>query len=867
MSLFPTFEKLRFYIDNAVDFEEFNLFTITRERFEVLYFCLSFETLLLDDKPKKAKEETQNKEEDITKALYNDYADFRNALFKDIQNLNPEYDKLTLFKKTQKLLDRFLFIFFAEDKNLLPPNLISSIIDEWQDLNERHGIPMSLYDKYKRYFEFLYVGHKNKYHSIFPYNGGLFKPDELLDNLKITNALLARYTQKISLYDFDSEVSVNILGHIFEHSLNDFEEIQAEIEGKEVEKTSTRRKKDGVFYTPKYITKYIVDNTVGKLCQDKKLELELLEETLEKNYEVENGKPIKNKKIREQLQEKTQNYKNWLSALTICDPACGSGAFLNQVLEFLIAEHHYVYELELKLIGTAFIDKELENKILRNNIFGVDINEESVEIAKLSLWLRTAYKGRKLTTLNDNIKCGNSLIDDPKIAGEKAFDWKKEFPTIFEKGGFDVIVGNPPYVLCQPSNTSETVLNFYKNYKVASYKIDLFHLFFEKSINILSQNGKLGFITPNTYLTNKFMKPLRAFILENSSINQLLNYENSVFIDAGVDVATLILQKEVKENNEIEIIKANNENWELTNLIKQNSWKEDGDNIFNIKEVFEINLEKCVSLNQICNSYFGIQAYDRKTSISDTKIDDNYKPIIDGGDIFPYSYSLPTKFFRFLEENIKSGGNYEVYAEERIVIRQIGLTPVVGLCRKEIVASNTLYNLNIKDNDFDINYILCVLNSTTIKHYWLSKYSDGKQLFPKIKGYQLKELPIPNIKKEAQQPFIALANQMLSLNEDFAAKKNRFLRRLEENFKLDKLTKKLDTFYNYDFSVHKEELKKKKIELTFKQQDEWQDYFEEYKKDLLALQHQIQTTDNQIDNLVFELYGLSEEEIKLIKEA
>ena len=304
------FEKLRFYIDNAVDFEEFNLFTLTRERFEVLYFCLSLKSLLVDDAPKKAKNETQNKEEDITKLLYQDYSEFRNLLFKNLQTLNPQHDKLTLFKKTQKLLDRFLFIFFAEDKGLLDKKLIAYIIDEWREINEKHGIPTSLYEKYKRYFEFLNTGKKSSYHNIFPYNGGLFQTDELLDSLKIDDALLARHTLKISEYDFDSEVSVNILGHIFEHSLNDFEEIQAEIEGAAFEKTTTKRKKDGVFYTPKYITKYIVENTVGKLCQDKKQTLELLEEQLEAKYQLQDGTTIKNKKNREELQNSIQTYKN-----------------------------------------------------------------------------------------------------------------------------------------------------------------------------------------------------------------------------------------------------------------------------------------------------------------------------------------------------------------------------------------------------------------------------------------------------------------------------------------------------------------------------------------------------------------------------
>jgi len=112
----------------------------------------------------------------------------------------------------------------------------------------------------------------------------------------------------------------------------------------------------------------------------------------------------------------------------------------------LIIEHRYIDELQAKLFGDAMVLSEVENAILENNIYGVDINDESIDIAKLSLWLRTAQKGRKLTSLNDNIKCGNSLIDNKEIAGDKAFNWKEEFPEVFSKGGFDVIIGNPPYV-------------------------------------------------------------------------------------------------------------------------------------------------------------------------------------------------------------------------------------------------------------------------------------------------------------------------------------------------------------------------------------------------------------------------------------
>ena len=128
--------------------------------------------------------------------------------------------------------------------------------------------------------------------------------------------------------------------------------------------------------------------------------------------------------------------------ITICDPACGSGALV-EALNFLIDEHKYIDELRASLFGESIQFSDITAIILENNLYGVDINEESVEIAKLSLWLRTAQKGRKLTSLSDNLKCGNSLIDDPEVAGDKAFNWENEFPEVFAKGGFDVVIGNP----------------------------------------------------------------------------------------------------------------------------------------------------------------------------------------------------------------------------------------------------------------------------------------------------------------------------------------------------------------------------------------------------------------------------------------
>jgi len=1072
------FEKLRFFIHHSVEHLEFNLFTLSEHEFKVLWLCLHANNLL-NGVPLKVKEESLIKDEQITKQLYKDYASFRNDLWQNMVKNNTQFDKLLLFKETQKLLDRFLFIFFAEDSGLLPPNSISRIVNRFEIL-KREDAYKPLYEIFQQYFGYINKGRKGQktVDDIFAYNGGLFLPDNVLDNIVLDDDILHTHVMKLTNYDFQSEVDVNILGHIFENSLNEIENITAELEGQEIDKSKSKRKKDGVFYTPKYITKYIVDNTIGKLCEEKKAELSIIDE------EYAKGRRNRKKDIIKSLDENLQAYRNWLLNITICDPACGSGAFLNQALEFLIEEHAYIDELQAQLFGAAIVFQDVSNHILEKNIFGVDINNESVDIAKLSLWLRTAQRGRKLTTLNNNIKCGNSLIDDPSVAGEKAFNWQKEFPTVFlekekkafhittathdsrtsqrmvdykvrelrdnglnpkaqpiwlepedemlitntiyeiikedelnvmaynicgdhihlllvceeeevskimqkikaktarevniakgatisttrehtqyltrehaplseengvplskdddaplpnkkrgekqnslwtqkfgckeitdekqlwntveyiqnnrikhelpplynnkgacslvdiekkelfycsyehafrteYKGGFDAVIGNPPYVLCQPSNTKNELLEHYKCFEVASYKIDLFHLFFERSIQILNEFGKLGFITPNTYLTNKYIKPLREFILNKTDIISLVVHEESVFADASVDVATIILSNTKSKKNKIELLSSRNNFIYPFGNKPQENWELDADKIFNVKEDFIIDLSNCVALGEICNSYFGIQAYDRKSSISETKEDENFIEVIDGGDIFPYSYAIPNKYFNYKDENIKSGGDWKVYEQERIVIRQIGQIPIVGMSKAKILASNTLYSIYPKNSDYQLHYLLCILNSRIIKKYWLSKYSDSKQLFPKIKGYQLKELPIKIASKAQQEKFSELAKVIIELKSQLQ-KQNTFFIDFVKN-KHQNVQSKFQNWYELEFAAFLKELKKAKVQLGLSEEAEWMQYFNEQKQKAQELKAEIEKTDKEIDKMVYELYGLSEEEIKIVE--
>jgi type I restriction-modification system DNA methylase subunit len=568
------YEKLRFYINDATEFEEFNLFELTREQFDLLYLCLNKDNIV-NNIPLKIKQDSLLEEEKITKKFYQDYSVFKRELYRDLVKRNTkrikntlgkltnetnETDldeetkaelikleknvKLNLFKKSQKLIDRFLFVFFAEDRGLLPPNSTLQILNKWK-ADVDFGDERPLYDMFKQYFKFLDIGRQGTTNraEIYAYNGGLFKEDIVLDQLEIDNDLLYNHTKILAAYDFESQVDVNILGHIFENSLNEIESVNAEIEGGDFDKQTSKRKKDGVFYTPKYITKYIVENTIGKLCTEKKNELGFKEE------EYFKGRKNRLPKTIIKLVEILDDYRDWLLELSICDPACGSGAFLNQALDFLIKEHNYIDELKAKILGGGIVFSDIENTILEKNIYGVDLNEESVEIAKLSLWLRTAQPRRKLNNLNSNIKCGNSLIDSKTFAGDKAFNWKEQFPKVFDKGGFDVIIGNPPYVRQELFKEIKPYLE--KNFKCYNSVADLYTYFIELGIRIINKNGKFSFILPNKFLKATYGKEIRKVIKEESNLELLFDFDDyPVFDDATTYPIIYVVNKNDKNLND-----------------------------------------------------------------------------------------------------------------------------------------------------------------------------------------------------------------------------------------------------------------------------------------------------------------------------
>ena len=919
------FEKLRLYIDNAVEYREWNLFHLTEDDFRELFLCLAWKQVERGV-ALQMKQESVSSEDQITKALYKDYSQFKRVLFADILKMNPTPEgkdekewQLLLFKKTQKLLDRLLFIFFAEDCGLLPPNSMVQIIDQWESLKEMDEY-RPFYDRVKKYFGYMNTGYQGKKYEIFAYNGGLFKPDEVLDNIKISDDLLVKHTRKLSEYDFESDVDVNILGHIFENSLSEIEEVTQQINNGATPQTS-KRKQDGVFYTPQYITKYIVENTVGRLCAEKKQQLNIVED----EYFSDQRRQMQTKK---RLMDQLQRYRDWLLQITILDPACGSGAFLNAALQWLMAEHKLIDEMEAKVTGSSIVFQDVENSILEHNLYGVDINEESVEIAQLALWLRTAKPHRKLNSLNENIKCGNSLISDPAIAGEKAFNWQEQFPKVFEKGGFDVVIGNPPYVHLE--SVIETSCQLEKvGYSTYNKRGDLYCLFVEKAFQLANSNGVVSYIMPNKWLQAGYGKELRAYFL-NKRLERLIDFGDIQIFEGATTYPCIFIGRNEEPAKQM-----------IVSVLNAADSLDFYQNVKNTEEVFDISqfssdtwvissqkekalLERLSAAHQSLKKFIDGEAYyGIKTGLSeaflidsntyqcivskDEKAKERIYPFLQGRNITPYGKAEAASYLilfekgwtqreRFFENEVdawdylkteypsiadwlepfadkgrkrtdkgdfwwelRACDYYEQFANPKIMYQAFQVKPCFIYDTQGFYSNNSMWFIPT-----DCKALLAILNSRM--GWWLitkfcSQIQNGYQLIWKYFG----QIPIPACKDD--EALSDLADIMLSINSQLQEKRTRFLRRLDDNFDGIKITTALQTFDQLDFKGFVAELKKQKIKFSLVQQDEWEDIFNQYRQACQELSEQIKTTDKEIDNKVFDLYGLTPEEREIVSNA
>ncbi len=464
------------------------------ERFEQLWL-LSRESLdlgLIDKEAEKWGKKA--KKIPVDKQLLNDLTRFRELLTKNILKNNPSKNltEEELEEAVQRIIDRLIFIRTLEDKQLEAP-ILQSLIRE----NTNKRISKKLNDVFRNIDDI--------------YNSKLFTP-HLCEELVIDDDVLEKIIYGLFKtadntvhYDF-SAIDADVLGNIYEqylgHILKKTAKRASFTEGK------THRKEQGIYYTPTYVVDYIVKNTVGELAKDKKFDL-----------------------------------KN----IKILDPACGSGSFLMKAFDYLVTldkkKNGEISQTKLDLTGaSASYGRKVE--ILKENIFGVDLDSKAVEIAQLNLLLKTAEKKHRLPTLQENIKVGNSLIDNPSVAGDKAFKWEEEFKDVMKNGGFDVVIGNPPYIRVQTSNPAEKDY-LSEKYLVAKGKYDIYVLFIEKALSLLRDGGLFSFIVPNKFTQAKYGESLKEHILTNYTIEQFIDFGDlKVFEDATTYPCIIVIKKE-----------------------------------------------------------------------------------------------------------------------------------------------------------------------------------------------------------------------------------------------------------------------------------------------------------------------------------
>ncbi|MDX1946812.1 MAG: Eco57I restriction-modification methylase domain-containing protein [Pirellulaceae bacterium] len=498
------------------------------------FYCLfergGFLPALAGQKPRcdDLLERSEKRQREVGGDLYKLYHDQRTSL---IHHLRQPPHNLSLDEAihvAQKLLDRIIFIAFCEDRRLLPSGIIEYA---WNVSTGLADVDNPRWRSFLGLFKKIDKGDSKQH--ITGYNGELFKPDVLINKLELDDSR-TDFFREIAAYNFDVEVNVDILGHLFEQSISDLELLRqnpdtapstpAPSASEGQSKTPGRRKREGVYYTPPYITKYIVSQAIGGCLKERFAAL-----AAERKLDLA-APPAK--RTGKKWAAYHQGRYDILKALRVCDPASGSGAFLIEAFDFLEGAYEEVIGdlIALEVCGEEELDK-INATILQENLFGVDLSEEAVGITKLALWIRTAELGKPLSNLSENIKWGNSVVAD-KAVHPQAFDWQAAFPEVFDQGGFDVVIGNPPYI------RQEMLVPFKEHWEsrfdeVFAGTADIYVYFFALAHEILRPGGQSMYICSSAFARAAYGEALRTFLLTHDLLTQFIDLgDTQIFSDA-----------------------------------------------------------------------------------------------------------------------------------------------------------------------------------------------------------------------------------------------------------------------------------------------------------------------------------------------
>ncbi len=748
------------------------------ERFDQLFLLSkkAFQNDLLNKEAEKYGKKLQKVS--VSSLLYKDLQRCRDILTNELGQWNEKISSDLLDEGVQKLLDRLIFIRVAEDRGIEDSTLIPLIRRARE--NNKGYIYQAMVDKFKELDKL--------------YNSNLFHPhpfEKWEEHSGATERVINILYGKQGYYEYDFKaMPSDVLGAVYENYLS--HRLLKSKKGATVSKDAKKRKEQGIYYTPSFIVDYIVKNALGPV--------------LDKCKTITDIKKIK-----------------------VLDPACGSGSFLIKALE-MIAEKYEEFGSKSDALSKTLI----KIQILKENIFGVDLDSQAVEITRLNLLINALHKQLKLPLL-DNIKNGNSLISGTDEELEKyfgknfrekePFNWQEQFPEVFEQGGFDVIVGNPPYI--QSRNLDEEERHFYwDKYLTNTNHSDIYSFFIEKSINLLKNNGMLGFITPNTWLQTPSFKSLRKKIFSENKIKNILFFEEGTKVFDKTQVSNIVLtlekesDKENIENNYINIDKLVEQKIYLFNKIKQKEvYFEKGFNILSNKKIE--NILNTITKNSILLSNAsiiigGLRTGDDNKFLKKEANNKDDKKLLRGRNIDRYSFRWGHEYVWYKPELMKvkqaaAPKRQEIFEfKEKLLVRMISGSKIIATYDD---AGYYLLqdNLILPKDEYNIKYLLALLNSKIAN--FISKNTTSNIAITQL---LLKNWPVPKIdflnKKEKSKydELVELADKILKLNKE--------LQKIPEN------------------------------------SEKWN-----------SIKSEIEKIDKKIDEKVYKLYGLTKEEIKTVE--
>lgn len=864
----------------------------------------------LDALPKKATGKGKAKQQwlikpDRTRALDTDFLEFldetRRDLASDLYKNNDHADLLDgnrLTEACQRIIDRLLFLRICEDRDIDTGRTLQAIVDTWRkntgdddtgrratqqpfELNDTppanygsDGIRApkdSLWRAVVRHFRAL--DRRPPTHVPF-FNGNLFKP-HFTENLIVGDEWLAGFITELSAdespYLFEV-IPVEILGSVYERFLGKV--VRPHGKGITVEEKPEVRKAGGVYYTPRYIVDYIVEQTAGKLLD---------EIAAEKSDEGVKAFGTRTEKLR------------------LLDPACGSGSFLIRAFE-RVCEHWLRWltaQIPAKAEAAAPVDWEkhqqkpvgaridapkvkdertewlkrhrqlcwldaatgdlhltihLKRQILTNNIYGVDLDSAAVEVTQLSLYLKmlenenrtTLQRQRELLAdetdiallppLQDNIKCGNSLIaSDFSMMPEDlvrvhAFDWPVQFKAIMQAGGFDAVIGNPPYGAVLSEDETQYLRNQFQS---AEYQIDTYPIFAERSHGLLKQGAYFGVIIPSAWVASEYNIKFRQFLCASLQPINVVIAPKDVFEDATVETVVMTCRKGVKSAGEVQI-----ERWDVSPrknyLLPFSRITNDSSNIFPIYREPQVDklIAKIAGANgrfsEVSEAVWGIKVYqkgkgkppqkgpesDSRCFHSESKKKSTHRKLVGGSEVRRFDFDWNGGWVDY-GIWLAEPRTPDWFQGERILIREVTANGCIqaSITNEPVVFSNSVDGLRLKPGTkVPLKFLLALLNSRLLSFYNLHTSANAfKGAFPKVLIKDLLAFPLPQIEnnKSRHDKLVGLVDKMLVLMPKLRAATS----------DAEKAT----------------------------------------------LQNAVTATDQQIDQLVYELYGLTEEEIKLVE--